>query len=73
MKISRIITFFLLLLALSNVQAQENYGGEIVSYHTFGEGMMVSRIKVVPLSGTVTNMFFSVSYTHLTLPTNREV
>jgi len=58
MKISRIITFFLLLLALSNVQAQENYGGEIVSYHTFGEGMMVSRIKVVPLSGTVTNMFF---------------
>jgi len=32
--------------------------GEIVSYNKFGEGMMVTRAKIVPLSGTVTNIFF---------------
>ena len=58
MKIPRILTLFLLFAAVSNLQAQENYGGEIVSYETFGEGMMVTRAKIVPLSGTVTNMFF---------------
>jgi len=58
MRFPRIITFFLLLLAASNIQAQNNYGGEIVSYNTFGEGMMVTRAKVAPVSGTVSNIFF---------------
>ena len=58
MNIPRLLTLFLLLIVASNVQAQDNYGGEIVSYNTFGEGMMVTRAKIVPLSGTVSNMFF---------------
>lgn len=58
MKFPRILTFFLLLIASSNAQAQNNYGGEIISFNTFGEGMMVTRAKVAPLSGTVSNMFF---------------
>ena len=58
MKVSRVLTAFLFFLAVSNVQAQNNFGGEIVSYNTFGEGMMVTRAKIVPLSGVVTNMFF---------------
>ena len=57
MKILRLFTL-LLTVAASNVYAQTNYGGEIVSYNTFGEGMMVTRAKIVPLSGTVTNIFF---------------
>ena len=48
----------LLLAAATNAHAQTNYGGEIVSHSTFGEGMMVTRAKIVPLSGTVTNIFF---------------
>jgi len=48
----------LLTMAATNLHAQTNYGGEIVSYNTFGEGMMVTRAKIVPLSGTVTNIFF---------------
>ena len=58
MRIPRVITFSLLLLAVSNAQALNNFGGEIVSYETFGEGMMVTRAKVAPVSGTVSNMFF---------------
>ena len=58
MKILRIVTFLLFLVPVLNVQAQSNFGGEIVSYETFGEGMMVTRAKIVPLSGVVTNMFF---------------
>ena len=48
----------LLLAAATNAHAQTNYGGEIVSHSTFGEGMMVTRAKIIPLSGTVTNIFF---------------
>ena len=58
MNIIRIVTFILLFVPVLNVQAQENYGGEIVTFNTFGEGMMVTRARMVPLSGTVTNMFF---------------
>ena len=57
MKILRLFTL-LLLAAATNTHAQTNYGGEIVSHSTFGEGMMVTRAKIVPLSGTVTNIFF---------------
>jgi len=58
MKIPGILTFFLLLVSVSNAQAVTNFGGEIVSYNTFGEGMMVTRAKVATHSGTVSNMFF---------------
>ena len=57
MKIQRILGVLLMLLA-ANTQAQTSYGGEIVSYQTFGEGMMVTRAKVVRFSGTVSNFFF---------------
>ena len=63
MKVLRL--FALLLMAVTsnihaqaNIPEQTNYGGEIVSYNTFGEGMMVTRARIIPLSGTVTNMFF---------------
>lgn len=45
-------------IAMVQVSAQENDGGEIVNDQTFAEGMMVTRVKMVPLSGTVTNIFF---------------
>ena len=57
MKILRLFAL-LLIASAANVHAQTNYGGEIVSYNTFGEGMMVTRAKIIPLSGTVTNIFF---------------
>lgn len=40
------------------VQAQTSTGAEIVSHKTFGEGLMVTRAKMVPISGTVSNIFF---------------
>lgn len=47
---------FMVLISLS-IQAQ-NYGGEIISNQKFGEGLMVVRAKIVPISGTVSNIFF---------------
>lgn len=46
------------LLAANQAQAQSAFGGEIVSYHTFGEGLSVTRAKVAPVNGTVSNIFF---------------
>lgn len=48
----------LLVLLASNVKAQDNYGGEIASYQAFGEGIIVTRAKIVPLSGVVSKIFF---------------
>lgn len=39
-------------------QAQSSRGAEIVSFQTFGEGVMVTKAKMAPVSGTVSNMFF---------------
>ena len=33
-------------------------GAEIVSYQTFGEGLMVTKAKIPPISGLVSNFFF---------------
>ena len=39
-------------------QAQTSTGAEIVSHQRFGQGMMVTKAKIVPLSGVVSNIFF---------------
>ena len=38
--------------------AQSAFGGEIVSYNTFGEGLSVTRAKASSVDGTVSNIFF---------------
>jgi len=43
---------------LYSVQAQTSQGAEIISYNTFGEGLMVTKAKMAPISGTVNNIFF---------------
>ena len=48
-----LVTYF----SLSS-HAQINYGSEIISYQKFGEGLMVTRAKMVPISGVVSNFFF---------------
>lgn len=58
MTIQRILLMICLCVPALHTQAQTSQGAEIVSYHTFGEGLMVTRAKMVPISGTVSNMFF---------------
>jgi len=58
MKIQYILLFIFFLGSSSVVRAQSNFGAEIVSYQTFGEGMMVTKAKMAPISGTVSNIFF---------------
>ena len=52
-----LFTFIFIFLSFS-IQAQTNYGAEIVSKQTFGQGLMVTRAKIVPLTGVVSNFFF---------------
>jgi len=42
----------------SLLHAQTSQGAEIVTYNTFGEGLMVTKAKMAPISGTVSNIFF---------------
>jgi len=56
-KIQLLFTFLLIFFSFS-IQAQTSFGGEIVSYQKFGEGLMVTRARIVPLSGVVSNFFF---------------
>ena len=58
MNIQRILLIICILAPTFSVRAQTSQGAEIISYHTFGEGLMVTRAKMVPISGTVSNMFF---------------
>lgn len=58
MNIQRILLIICILAPSFSVRAQTSQGAEIISYHTFGEGLMVTRAKMVPISGTVSNMFF---------------
>ncbi len=58
MKIRWIFSIVLLFAPVLSVQAQTSRGAEVVSYNTFGEGLMVTRAKMVPISGTVSNIFF---------------
>lgn len=58
MKMRHLCLSLMLLLPFSASQAETSEGAEIVSYQTFGEGMMVTRAKMVPISGTVSNIFF---------------
>ena len=55
----RCVVFILFLLSpFVQSQTQSSLGAEIVSYQTFGEGLMVTRAKMAPISGTVSNIFF---------------
>lgn len=65
----KILSLFVVCFSLftTSAQAQNHYGGEIVSYQTFGEGLMVTRARMVPLTGTATNIFF---YNRADLPWN---
>ena len=59
MTIQRTILMIYLCASALSAQAQTtSQGAEIISYHKFGEGLMVTRAKMVPISGTVSNMFF---------------
>ena len=52
--------YYLILLSIfiSSFTFAQNFGAEIVSYETFGEGLMVTRAKIPAVSGTVSNFFF---------------
>lgn len=55
----RTILFFLFsIFNFNTAQAQTTFGSELVSYQKFGNGLMVVSAKIVPLSGTVSNIFF---------------
>ena len=56
-KIKLLFTLLSLLLFMIG-QAQTSTGAEIVSHQRFGQGLMVTKAKIVPLSGVVSNMFF---------------
>lgn len=46
------------MLVPAHARAQSAFGGEIVSYNTFGEGLSVTRAKASSIDGTVSNIFF---------------
>ena len=46
------------MLVATHAQAQSAFGGEIISFNTFGEGLSVTRAKASSVEGTVSNMFF---------------
>jgi len=54
----RILLVTLLLTFLSFSFYAQNFGAEIVSKQKFGQGLMVVKAQIVPISGTVSNMFF---------------
>ena len=53
-----LILFIFILSSALSAQAQTSRGGEIITFNTFGEGLMVTRAKMAPISGTVSNIFF---------------
>ena len=46
------------MLVTTHARAQSAFGGEIISYNTFGEGLSVTRAKAASTEGTVSNIFF---------------
>ena len=55
----KLLLFFSLFLAfLTTSFAQSSRSAELVSHRTFGEGLMVTKAKIPPVSGLVSNMFF---------------
>lgn len=53
------IIFILFIVFIFNqAHAQTTFGSELISHQKFGDGLMVVSSKIVPLSGTVSNMFF---------------
>jgi hypothetical protein len=58
MFMKRIILALLLFSSSFSVHATTSEGAEIISYQTFGEGLMVTKAKMAPISGLVSNIFF---------------
>lgn len=58
MKLYQLFFLFIFFIPVSASHAQSSHGAEIVSFQTFGEGAMVTRAKMAPISGTVSNIFF---------------
>ena len=58
MKRHQLLLGFILFFISFSIQAQTNYGAEIVTNQKFGEGLMVVRAKITTISGTVNNIFF---------------
>ena len=58
MKIRFLYLLLILLLPFTSASTAANEGAEIISYQTFGEGVMVTKAKMAPISGTVSNIFF---------------
>jgi len=50
--------FVLFLFSSISSFAQTSQSAELVSYQTFGEGLMVTRAKIPPMEGLVSNFFF---------------
>ena len=50
--------FLLSTMLPTHAHAQSAFGGEIVSFNTFGEGLSVTRAKAASTEGTVSNIFF---------------
>ena len=46
------------MLVTTHARAQSAFGGEIISFNTFGEGLSVTRAKAASTEGTVSNIFF---------------
>ena len=54
------------MLVTTHARAQSAFGGEIISYNTFGEGLSVTRAKAASTEGTVSNIFFyNLSLIHI--------
>ena len=52
------LSIMLIFSICSFVMQAQNFGAEIISNQKFNDGLMVVRAKVVPISGTVSNIFF---------------
>ncbi|MEM1121017.1 MAG: discoidin domain-containing protein, partial [Bacteroidota bacterium] len=52
------LLYWLLFLCTPSFAQTSSFGGEVVSWRTFREGLMVTRAKVPALPGAVSNMFF---------------
>jgi len=53
-----LLFFLLFCFSFPSIFAQSSFGAELVSYQRFGEGLMVTRAKIPPVSGLVSNFFF---------------
>jgi len=53
-----LLLFFLFCFSIKSSFAQSSLSAELISYQTFGEGLMVTKAKIPAVSGLVSNFFF---------------